>query len=65
MTDREFFIHLISGHVATLEEWRADYNSMDAELWHGKPAEECNPEDWLEDGLLKEVEADTNKTTKE
>jgi hypothetical protein len=34
---------------------------MDAELWHGKPAEECNPDEWLKDGLLEEYEADPNE----
>lgn len=50
-----FYMHTVSGDVAKLEDWRADYDSMDKEAWHGKPAEECDPDHWLADGLLEPV----------
>jgi hypothetical protein len=52
MLKHTFYIHPISGDIATLTSWRDDYESMDIELWHGKPAEECDPKDWLEDSKL-------------
>lgn len=56
MTTYTFYIHLISGDIATRTSWHDDYTSMDAESWHGKPAEECNPDKWIEDGYLKPVD---------
>lgn len=51
-----FYIHTISGDIATLDKWRSDYKSMDVETWHGKPVEECNHEDWFKDGKLEAIE---------
>lgn len=55
MTIYTFYQQQQSGDVATLSEWRSDYQSMDIESWHGKPAEECDPESWIEDGALKSI----------
>lgn len=60
MTTYTFFIHTISGDIATLSDWRADYESMDVESWHGKPAEECNPDNWIEDGKLEAIELNSD-----
>jgi len=53
MSTYTFFIHTISGDIATLTDWQSDYDSMDTESWHGKPAEECDPECWIKDGKLE------------
>ena len=55
-----FYMHVISGDVFTLDDWHADYISMDVEDWHGKEAGECDPEDWIKDGSLIEVEMDSD-----
>ena len=52
------YIHTISGDVAPLCDWFADYETMDAESWHGKPIEECDPLKWIEDGKLIPYEPD-------
>jgi len=56
MSTHIFYVHTISGDIATLDDWRADYESMDVESWHGKPAEECNRENWIKDGKLEAIE---------
>lgn len=48
----DLYIHLISGDIATLEDWRSDYESMEVESWHGKPVDDCDPKDWIVDGKL-------------
>lgn len=53
------YMHAISGDIASLSDWRAD-EAMDCESWHGKPAEECNPENWIEDGMLEEIEIEVD-----
>lgn len=50
-----FYIHTVSGDVATLSDWYSDYQSMDKESWHGKPIEECNPDNWVTDGKLEQI----------
>ena len=55
-----YYMHEISGDVATLEAWREDYLSMDVETWSGKTAEEHSPIEWIEDGKLIEVFRDVN-----
>lgn len=60
MSTYTFYIHTISGDIATLSDWRSDYESMDVESWHGKPAEECNPEQWIEDGKLETIELNSD-----
>jgi len=55
MFTHTFYIHTISGDIATLDSWRSDYDSMDIESWHGKPAEECNSGDWIKDGKLEPI----------
>lgn len=60
MSTYTFYIHTISGDIATLDNWRSDYESMDAESWHGKPAEECNAEEWIKDGKLEEIELNSD-----
>lgn len=52
MRKYDFYIHTISGDIQPLDDWRYDYESMDPESWHGKPIEECNPANWIEDGKL-------------
>ncbi len=45
MSTYTFYIHTICGDIATLDDLRLDYESMDVASWHhGKPAEECNRE---------------------
>jgi hypothetical protein len=66
MSTYTLYMHTISGDVATLSDWRADYESMDVESWHGKPAEEINPDNWIEDGKLQaiEIEVDDSLTSR-
>lgn len=54
----KLYMCMITGDIATLEDWRSDYEAMDIESWHGKPAEECDPRDWIKDGKLIEVDED-------
>jgi hypothetical protein len=44
-----FYMNTISGDVATKEEWKSDYESMDRESWFGESIEECHNKDWLSD----------------
>lgn len=62
MSKYTVYLHTISGDVATLSDWRADYESMDVESWHGKPAEECDPENWIKDGKLEAIEIEVDDT---
>jgi len=50
-----FYMQLDSGEVATLEEWRDDYESTDFESWHGNEIEDCDPSQWIKDGHLVPV----------
>jgi len=34
----------------------AEIRDDNQEEWHGKPAEECEPEMWLDDGKLQAIE---------
>lgn len=60
MTKKEalatYYMHLVSGDIATLDDWRADYESMSKEAWHGKP--DGREEDWLKDTMLCELSSD-------
>lgn len=56
MSTYTVYVHTISGDIATLDDWRSAYESMDVESWHGKPAEDCNREDWIADGKLVAIE---------
>jgi len=49
-------MHKESGEVASESDWRADYESMDIESWHGCESKDANPNNWLEEGHLIEVE---------
>lgn len=60
MSTYTFYINTISGDIATLSDWRSDYESMDVESWHGKPAEKCNSDKWIEDGKLEAIEVNTD-----
>ena len=54
----ECYVDSVSGNLATAEMLRQDYDSMDSELWFGKPAEECESLDWLHDAGQIQVEWD-------
>lgn len=56
MSTYTFYIHTISGDIATLADWRADFESMDIESWFGLPAEECDPANWIDGGKLQAIE---------
>lgn len=49
MSTYTFYIHHTSGDIATLADWRADFESMDIESWFGLPAEECEGLHWIDD----------------
>jgi hypothetical protein len=51
-----YFMHNESGDIATMEEWRDDFENMDVESWYGLPAEECEGLHWIEGGHLTEVQ---------
>lgn len=58
-----YYMHKVSGDVATEQEWRDDYESMDVESWFGKSADEitdADKENWLHAGDLIEVVKDAN-----
>lgn len=53
-----YYMHSVSGYVATEKEWEADYKSMDPELWFGKSSDEITDSDrdnWKGCGSLIEV----------
>ena len=56
-----FLMQEQSGDVASWEEWRSDYRSMDIESWHGCEAEEAYQLEWLENAALIEVETETEE----
>jgi hypothetical protein len=58
MKNEKMYIHEISGDVASLSDWKADFDSMDVESWFGLPADECEGMDWIEGGKLIEVVQD-------
>ena len=60
MSTYTVYVNTISGDISSLSNWRSDYNSMDIETWHGKVAEECNPEEWIEDGALKAIKIESD-----
>lgn len=45
----ESYVHTVSGCVASRISWKDSFDSMDVESWFGKPAEECEGLNWLED----------------
>lgn len=55
MQQEKMYMHEISGHVASLEDWKSDFESMDVESWFGLPVEECEGLDWIKGGKLIEV----------
>ena len=58
-----YYMHKESGDVATEQEWRDDYNNMDAESWFGKSIDDITEQDkaaWQKGGHLIEVEKDTD-----
>lgn len=50
-----FYMHTISGHVATKEDWLADFESTDKEAWFGESLEECKDKDPFDVDHLVEV----------
>jgi hypothetical protein len=46
-----YLMHYISGDVATVEDWRGDFESMDLETWFGLPIERCEGLHWLDDNI--------------
>ena len=46
---KKMYMHTLSGDVATVEEWKDDFDSMDLETWFGLPIDECEGLDWLAD----------------
>ena len=57
MKNEKMYMHEGSGDVASLENWKSDFNNMDVESWFGLPAEECEGLHWLNDApWLIEVE---------
>ena len=57
-----YLMHTISGDVASRDEWKDDFNSMDVESWFGLPADECGDLHWLDDQpCLIEVERVNNE----
>lgn len=59
MTTYNFYRHIDSGDIATLDSWRSDYEAMDIESWHGHSVEECVEENWIEAGHLETLELKT------
>ena len=55
MNIETFYMNPYSGSVATKQEWKSDFDSMDAEAWFGLPAEDCKDLHWLKDSCLLEV----------
>ena len=54
-----YYMHKESGDVATEQEWRDDYESMDVESWFGKSVDEitdADKEEWIVGGHLIAVE---------
>jgi len=47
--------HLESGDVATIEDWKNDFEGMDVESWFGLEKENCNADDWIEGGKLEKI----------
>ena len=58
MKNEKMYMHEISGDVASMGDWKADFENMDIESWFGLPAEECEGLDWIKGGKLIEVEQD-------
>lgn len=61
MTVHTFYIHTVSGDIATHTQWLDDYEyKYDVEIWHGKPAKECDPKNWIKDGKIEPIEIISN-----
>lgn len=45
----EKYMHVEGWSVATAEEWKADFDSMDLESWFGKEPCDCEGLHWLHD----------------
>lgn len=57
MKDKKMFMHEVSGDVASLEDWKAEFDDMGVERWFGKEATDCEDLHWLDDApWLIEVE---------
>lgn len=63
MKQSTFYVHLVSGDIATAEDWKTDFDSMDRETWFGEPIEECKDKDWLNDqeNLMEVFTAEYNE----
>lgn len=46
------YAHLFGLGVKPLGDWYEMYCGMSPERWHGVGADECHPENWIEDGRL-------------
>ena len=49
-------MHTWSGDVATVEDWRSDFEGMDVESWFGVEADACEGRDWLDVDCFAVVE---------
>lgn len=50
MNNQDLYMNPVSGDVATVEEWKADFESMGKEAWFGK--EDHKGLHWLKDSGL-------------
>lgn len=55
MQQEKMYMHEISGDVASLQDWKLDFDNMDLESWFGLPADQCEGLDWIKGGKLIEV----------
>lgn len=46
--NKKYLMHIHSGDIATLCEWREEFKSMDLESWFGMEYEECKGLHWLD-----------------
>lgn len=58
MKNEKMYMHELSGDVASLEDWKSDFDNMDVESWFGQLAKECEGLDWIKGGKLIEVVQD-------
>lgn len=59
-TTYNFLQHQVSGDVATVSAWWADYVCMSAEDWYGKEDIGIDHGNWAEAGDLKPIELTSN-----
>lgn len=48
----DLYTHIFGLGVKSLGDWYEMYCGMSPERWHGVGADECHPENWIEDGRL-------------